>query len=183
MNSDLDEDNMDTGDGVDDDLQGTVSSFEECVAAGNPVMESYPRQCQSGDEVFVEDINESDASNNTGDTVCTMEYAPVCASVQVECSRAPCPPINTTFTNACEAEKADAEILYEGECIDDSINLEGACLSFDGNWIEESQECEWMPEEMCINLGGKFDSCASACRNDPDAEICTKQCVMVCKFG
>jgi hypothetical protein len=33
-----------------------VTNFEECVDAGNPVMESYPRQCRHGDEKFVEDI-------------------------------------------------------------------------------------------------------------------------------
>lgn len=36
----------------------TISSFEECESAGNPVMESYPRQCQTPDgEHFVEQIN------------------------------------------------------------------------------------------------------------------------------
>ncbi len=36
-----------------------VNSFEECVAAGNPVMESYPRQCRSADgKLFVEKIDE-----------------------------------------------------------------------------------------------------------------------------
>jgi hypothetical protein len=37
-----------------------VASFEECVAAGNPVMESYPRQCrhEATGELFVEDIGE-----------------------------------------------------------------------------------------------------------------------------
>lgn len=33
-----------------------VASFEECVAAGNPVMESYPRQCRDGDKNFVESL-------------------------------------------------------------------------------------------------------------------------------
>ncbi len=33
-----------------------VSNFEECVSAGNPVMESYPRQCRADDEVFTENI-------------------------------------------------------------------------------------------------------------------------------
>ena len=37
----------------------TVASFDECVAAGNPVMESYPRQCRAGDQLFVEDIGDS----------------------------------------------------------------------------------------------------------------------------
>lgn len=36
----------------------TVSSFEECESAGNPVMESYPRQCKTPDgKHFVEQIN------------------------------------------------------------------------------------------------------------------------------
>jgi hypothetical protein len=33
-----------------------ATSFEECVNMGNPVMESYPRQCRSGDKTFVENI-------------------------------------------------------------------------------------------------------------------------------
>lgn len=33
-----------------------VTSFDECIAAGNPAMESYPRQCRAGDKTFVEDI-------------------------------------------------------------------------------------------------------------------------------
>lgn len=33
-----------------------VSSFEECAAAGNPIMESYPRQCRNGEQSFTENI-------------------------------------------------------------------------------------------------------------------------------
>ncbi len=33
-----------------------INSFEECVAAGNPVMESYPRQCNAGGKTFTEEI-------------------------------------------------------------------------------------------------------------------------------
>ena len=34
-----------------------ITNFEECVAAGNAVMESYPRQCRSADgRLFVEEI-------------------------------------------------------------------------------------------------------------------------------
>ncbi|MBN2095528.1 MAG: hypothetical protein JW727_05750 [Candidatus Aenigmarchaeota archaeon] len=36
-----------------------ISSFEECVAAGYPVLESYPRQCRTPDgQVFVEEIED-----------------------------------------------------------------------------------------------------------------------------
>ena len=33
-----------------------VTSFEECVAAGNPVMESYPRQCRADGVTYVEQV-------------------------------------------------------------------------------------------------------------------------------
>ncbi len=36
----------------------SIENFEQCVAAGNPVMESYPRQCRTSDgKHFVEEIN------------------------------------------------------------------------------------------------------------------------------
>ena len=34
-----------------------ISSFEECIDAGNPVMESYPRQCNAGGKNFTEDVS------------------------------------------------------------------------------------------------------------------------------
>jgi len=38
-------------------LPKAISSFEECVEAGYPVMESYPRQCRTPDgRTFVEEI-------------------------------------------------------------------------------------------------------------------------------
>jgi len=34
-----------------------ITSFEECVTAGNPVMESYPRQCRTPDgALFTEEV-------------------------------------------------------------------------------------------------------------------------------
>jgi hypothetical protein len=36
-----------------------VDSFEECALAGNPVMESYPRQCRTADgKNFVEEVED-----------------------------------------------------------------------------------------------------------------------------
>lgn len=41
-----------------------VTNFKECADEGNPIMESYPRQCRSGDKTFVENIGkESDIAN------------------------------------------------------------------------------------------------------------------------
>jgi hypothetical protein len=33
-----------------------ITNFQECIDAGNPAMESYPRQCRAGDNTFTEDI-------------------------------------------------------------------------------------------------------------------------------
>jgi len=36
--------------------ESIVTNFEECVAIGNPVMESYPRQCRADGQTFIEFI-------------------------------------------------------------------------------------------------------------------------------
>ena len=59
-----------------------------------------------------------------------------------------------------------------------------ACISSEGSrWLEEHQECEFMAEETCTELGGQFNPCASACRNDPEAMACVLMCVQVCSFA
>jgi len=45
----------------------SIDSFEECIAAGNPVMESYPRQCRTADgKHFVEIIPGKEQCEITG---------------------------------------------------------------------------------------------------------------------
>src|SRR3989344_8659709 len=48
--------------------QVPITTFEECVAAGYPVMESYPRQCRDGNNTFVENIGTTPPP-----VACTME--------------------------------------------------------------------------------------------------------------
>jgi hypothetical protein len=95
-----------------------VTNFAECIAAGNPAMESYPRQCAHEGQTFTEEI--TDPEDN--------------------------------------------------------------CMIYGSDWLPESQECENMTREKCEELGGTYNECASACRNDPEAEICTLQCIQVCQF-
>ena len=38
------------------DTTGIISSYEECVEAGNPIAETYPPQCRAGEEWFVLDV-------------------------------------------------------------------------------------------------------------------------------
>lgn len=40
-----------------------IADFEACARAGNPVMESYPRQCRTADgQLFVENVPRDDAN-------------------------------------------------------------------------------------------------------------------------
>lgn len=61
--------------------------------------------------------------------------------------------------------------------------LADQCAFADGNWLPDYEECEYMSEEQCNELGGEYNSCASACRHHPDADVCTMQCVPVCSFN
>lgn len=62
-------------------------------------------------------------------------------------------------------------------------DLATSCQSAGGNWIEQYQECEMINNDWCKENNGTFNECASACRHDLEAEICTLQCVFVCEFN
>lgn len=101
-----------------------VTSFESCVAAGNPVMESYPRQCRHNDVTYVEDIENNIPTTSPGEdesiackeeqrgAFCTQQYDPVCGLTQVECITTPCDPVPQTYGNACTACSNDRVISY-----------------------------------------------------------------------
>lgn len=63
------------------------------------------------------------------------------------------------------------------------VEKESSCHENNGTWLSEYNECVGISETACQDMGGQFNSCASACRHDPDAEICTMQCVLVCQFN
>ncbi len=104
-----------------------VTNFKECVDAGNPIMESHPRQCIHEGELFTEklDFDEMNLSDNK----------------------------------------------YE------------ACENLGGKPLPDYNECEYISQDACEYLGGDFKECESACRNDPDAEMCTMECVQVCALN
>jgi len=93
------------------DVQPQIQNFEDCAAAGNPVMESYPRKCRSGDTTFVEDVGRTYCKDEQRNAeICTMEYRPVCGH------KANDEPIDT-YSNPCGACSPE-EVIYwtEGEC-------------------------------------------------------------------
>ncbi len=59
-----------------------IQSFEDCAAAGNPVMESYPRQCMAGGKTFVEEIEYVDGPCRNEDSGCTPMGPPCCPGLR-----------------------------------------------------------------------------------------------------
>lgn len=117
---------------------------------------------------------------------CTKEYMPVCGQVQVQCITTPCDIQKETFSNKCEACANSLTISYtEGACEAAGGTVlagtnEEQCTSIGGTWT--GYDCTGISQEQCQEIGGTFNECASACRNDPEAEMCTQQCVIVCEF-
>ena len=56
------------------------------------------------------------------------------------------------------------------------------CEALGGTWDTPHQECLGVGANACTEIGGSWNECASACRHDPTAEVCTMQCVLVCEF-
>lgn len=76
--------------------------------------------------------------------MCTMEYAPVCGEVEVQCIQAPCPPIKQTFGNSCMAGAAGAKNITQGECspiVGWDTDEHGCKGSAGYTWNADSKEC------------------------------------------
>lgn len=82
------------------------------------------------------------------------------------------------LTNVKVMESAPAQVVATG------AEKVLACVSSEGGrWLQEYNECEYLPKQQCEELGGEYNECASACRHDPDAMMCILMCVQVCQFS
>ncbi len=96
-----------------------------------------------------------------------------------------CPPCLECSSLSCQTEEFCESIGFDKNWYENIKKQNTAmriCQESGGNWLWEHQECEYIGEEFCDQIGGIFLPCESACRHDPDADFCTMQCVPVCKL-
>ena len=83
--------------------------------------------------------------------ICTMEYAPVCGKINVQCITTPCDPVEETFPNRCSAEAENAFDIREGECESPD------CHSFTAE--ECPEQCVVCPPcEVCSSISCQSES-------------------------
>lgn len=65
------------------------------------------------------------------------------------------------------------------------IKTKTDCEKNSGTWYSNDNTCEInsLSKDQCLAKGGVFNECASACRHNPEAQICTMQCVLTCSFN
>lgn len=112
-----------------------INNFEDCVNAGYPVMESYPRQCRTpDDQTFVEvieDVTPVDPiiGGETDEHGCVLPAGYIWCESKQKCLR-----------------------TWEEECNVDAMN-EKLCDSARGNWNECSNKCrldnQGKPNAIC----------------------------------
>ena len=141
-----------------------IASFEECVLAGNPVMESYPRRCMANGQNFIENISDEPGSSlspqfiqcepSAETAVCTMQYDPVCALKDngIRCVTAPCPSFDAvTEGNSCTPFRMNQSLgYYPGACED---NLFVICKEVvtGFNISEIARQSGWICVDICPN--------------------------------
>lgn len=220
-----------------------VTDFESCAAAGNPIMESYPRKCSADGQTFTEVLKGTGEScSQSADCQLPMDYAvrsncPYQAFCYNQKCAVGCPlwqEKTNTWEVKCQEDKDcncaawNEQTNYACACVDGQCasivagsdtnsvvcgqeeklcpdgfpvyrtgpNCEFAdcplpdltgndkydCQIINGEWLDQYQECMYVSKNWCDKQGGVYNECASACRHDPKAQVCTMQCVPVCQL-
>jgi len=116
---------------IDYSYDDKITNFEECIAAGNPAMESYPRQCRDpiSDRTFTEEVRQVCTEDEKKAEMCTTDYNPVCGEIVLNTGET----TYKTFSNSCGACSSMKVIAYTpGECQDKQfVVCDGGSKTFD----------------------------------------------------
>jgi Domain of unknown function (DUF4377)/META domain len=108
----------------------------------------------------------STVSAATDTVACTMEHAPVCGSVQVQCITAPCNSVRQTFSNTCMANAQNATNVTQGECAATPIvggdsDIHGCKASAGYRWSPLAKQClrPWESHTRIITIAPERTPC------------------------
>jgi len=106
------------------------------------------------------------------------------------CGCEPIPPVN--ITQQCEVMCAvgyhsssngtNCSCVPDNQTMVDQKPAGYLCTNIGGNYDQKYKECTGISKDQCDSIDGTFNECASACRHDPTAQMCTLQCVIVCQL-
>lgn len=133
---------------------------------------------------------EPDIPERESPVACTME-AKICPDgtsvgrTGPNCEFAPCPSAPVSTPQEEEPPQtleggAELDMGIGDASVPPSLSPDMACRAQGGTWNAQYRECVGVGPSQCGAIGGRYDECASACRNDPNADVCTMQCVEVC---
>lgn len=116
----------------------SINNFAQCVENGNPVMESYPRQCRAGDKLFVEQVDNQQTIGmaNPASVKCVNDGG----SLQIETDETGGQYGMCTFADGSQCEEW---AYFRGDCLSGNVQKEntfsqGESLQIAGNWIQEN---------------------------------------------
>lgn len=99
-------------------------------------------------------------------SACTMQYAPVCGSVQVQCITAPCNPVRQTFGNSCVAWLSHATNVTQGACEDQTppgwdTDKYGCKPSTGYTWNSRARQClrSWESRVRVVTIAPQTVAC------------------------
>ncbi|MFC1616494.1 hypothetical protein ACFL21_05105 [Patescibacteria group bacterium] len=126
-----------------DDQTDIVSSFEDCIKAGNPAMESYPRQCRHENQTYTEIVNDS---KNLIEKSCQIsDECPLPGEYAIQSN---CPYATFCKDNLCVVGCPlwdQTSTSYESKC---ATNNECDCSI----WDQQNQfPCECL-DEKCVSV-------------------------------
>lgn len=99
------------------------------------------------------------------------------------CEFAACPTPSDSTPSTPEPIFEGGEEFDMGVGDGSQLSAQGkACVGQGGSWDPQYDECVGVRPTQCETIGGEYNECASACRHNPEAEVCTLQCVQVCQL-
>lgn len=158
------------------------STQEICIFNGGNWLELH-KECEFINKTTCDKMSgtffecESACRNNPDTQICTKQCVPVCKLNLIindfdSCVKAG----NPTTRNI------PAHCIHNNQTFVQELDTKEMCNLFNGKWLSDYNECEGISQDQCKATNGTFYECESACRNDPNAEFCTLQCVQVCKY-